>query len=435
MKKSILLLLVLFSAGHAYSDNKVGETKTARHTIQVSPGETINIQARNTFVQIESWDKNEVEVFAQVTFDGKANEKMRSFLDQFEKHVLDQISRAEGELFIRTNLDEPNKVQIGKYKGDYFAGVMIGYGENQLRMEYTIKVPENNKLNVKCAYKDLIMTGTYENVDIYQYSANFRANILRNARLNLKYGKATVDEMGSGYLETYENDMQVTKAESLEINDKYSDYQLGTINKIQITGYESDVEISSGESITGNLKYGTLNIKEKVSHGSLTLYEYDIIGQAMVNLRLDNSKYSKIQLDRANEIRFVESYEDELKIRYINSVITKSKYGTYEIEQVGKKFELLGYNDDVIIGEVLKSTENILVDGKYLNISLGLKNAPYALNTDIKYGKVSYDESSLDVKKYIQENENLKIEAASKSSTGTPIPIRLVGYEVKVDIL
>ncbi len=435
MKKSILLLLVLFSAGHAYSFGKDGETKTARHTVSVSSGDAIAILAKNTYLQIESWDKNEVEVFAQVTFDGKENDKIRAFLDDFEKHVIDQITKSGGLLTIQTNLDEPNKIEIGKKKGTYFAGVMIGYSDTELRIEYTIKVPESNLLTVKSAYKDLVMTGAYDQVDITQYSAGFNAHILRDAKLNLKYGKTSVKVMGNGTLETYENDTRIGEAETLNINDKYSEYAISTLTKLNITGYESDVEIGTCDAITGNLKYGQMTIKEKVNNAVLTLYEYDIMGAGIVNLRLDNSKYSKIHLDRANEIRFVDSYEDELKIRYINTVIAKSKYGDYQVQQLGKKMELIGYEDDVIIGEMMNGTESLYFEGKYLKMSITMKGQPYSLNADVKYGKVSYNESNLVVNKYIKENDNLKIEASAKNTTSQAIPITIKGYEIKADIL
>lgn len=430
MKKSTLVLLALFSLGSLYGSNKIGETKTAKHTVTVSQGEVINIQSKNTFVNIQTWDKNEVEIVAEITFDGNENDRIRTFLDEFEKNVKNNITKANGELLINTNLDEPNKVQIGSK----YAGVIIGYSDKELRIEYSIKLPSTNKLKVKSAYKDLIMTGTYQEVEVVQYSADLIGGIFKKATLGLKYGDSNIEYIGEGKIESYENDTEIKEAESLDINDKYSNISINRLSTLTIIGYETDMKIGNAETLNGNLKYGNMTVKEKIGNATLTLYEYDITGEAFGNIRLENSKYSKVILDRANEIRFLESYEDELKIRYLNILGTKSKYGSYTIEQLGKKLELVGYEDDVTISQLLKTTESISMDGKYLKILLGSSGVPYSLNADVKYGKIDYNESNLNIKKYIKENDKLTIEAEAKYSTGNNVSIRLTGYEVKAEI-
>lgn len=429
MKRPLTLLLALCSALSVLAlTGKDAEVKTARHTVKVSATDVIHVMGKNTFVEIESWDKDEVEIFAQVTFDGKMNDRTHKFLDGFEQEVLSKIGKSGGELLIDTDLETPNKVQIGSRN----AGVIISYGDEELRIEYSLKVPGKNFLKVKSAYKDLVLNGPYDQVDITQYSAGFRAGALRNAKLNLKYGKAQIQSIGEGGMESYENDTEIKEAEVLTINDKYSDLTVGTVDKLTITGYETDIRLGKCETLKGDLKYGDVQIGDKVGFASLTLYENDIRGEAFGNLRLENSKYSKINLDRAHEVIFTESYEDELSIRYLNILETKSKYGDYRIEQLGKRLILNGYEDDVFVGRVLSDAEKVEVDGKYLTIELGMQEAPYALNTQVKYGKVDYNESTVEVRKLIRENDNLTIEAESKM--GSKIPVTIRGYEVKATL-
>ena len=430
MKKSTLLLLALFSLGSLYGSNKIGETKTARHTVTVSQSDVINIQAKNTFVNIQTWDKNEVEIVVELTFDGNENDRIRKFLDEFDKNVKDHISKSGGELLIDTNLEEPNKVQIGSK----YAGVIVGYSDKELRIEYSIKLPSSNKLKVKSSYKDLIMNGTYQDVEVSQYSADLTGGVFKKATLGLKYGDTNIEFVGEGIIESYENDTEIKEAETLDINDKYSNIFINRIASLAIIGYETDLKIGNTESLNGNLKYGNMTVKEKVSKASLTLYEYDITGEAFGNLRLENSKYSKITLDRANEIRFLESYEDELKIRYLNTLVTKSKYGDYSIEQLGKKLELVGYEDDVNVSELLKTTESISLDGKYLKLNLGTSGISYSLNAAVQYGKIDYNEGNVNVRKYIKENDKLTIEADAKTTSGNVVSVKLTGYEVKAEI-
>ena len=85
MKKALLLLTLLASQVGLANVND-GETRTAEHTVSVSSGDEINILGKNTYLEIETWNKNEVSIVAEVTFDGRMTEKVKKFLDEFEEN-------------------------------------------------------------------------------------------------------------------------------------------------------------------------------------------------------------------------------------------------------------------------------------------------------------------------------------------------------------
>ncbi|MCP4458332.1 MAG: hypothetical protein GY816_09975 [Cytophagales bacterium] len=430
MKKQILLITAIFSAAVLFADDKIGETRTAKHTVSISGTTEIRILGKYTYLQIETWDKNEVSIEASVIFNGKMVDRVQKFLDEFEQNVKEGVTKNGNELEINTRLKEPNRVQIGSKN----VGVHIGYSDKELNIEYIIKVPTSNKLIIKGAYEDIDMSGTYDDVEITQYSADLTAEKFNKAKLNLKYGDAEIDYIMQGEMETYEQEVEIEEIEFLNLNTKYSDLNLDQVQKLTVLGYETDFSINDIQLLKGNLKYGTMEIESKLAQGTLTLYEFDIDAQAIGNLTFENSKYCDFEIDKANEIRFIESYEDELNIRYLNTLITKSKYGEYEIEQLGNKLELNGYEDNVTINDVMDKASRLDMDGKYLKLDINLTGTSYSLATDLKYGKVNYNESEVDVRKYIKENSTLKIELNSKSGGEDGFQMNIRGYEVDVNL-
>ncbi len=428
MKNKILLISAVFSANLVFGTGKEIQTQTTSHSVAVSSSTEIKIQGKHTYLEIETWDKDEVAIEATVTFNGKITDRVQKFLDEFEQNVRDGVLKTGNELKINTRLDEPNRVQIGSKH----VGVIIGYSEKELRIEYIIKVPGSNDLTVKGAYKDIVMIGTYDDVEITQYSADLTADTFKKAKLNLKYGDAEIKSIGNLTMEVYEQDMEVNKIGTSDLNVKYSDLTFDQVDEMTVIGYETDFYFVDIESLDGNLKYGEMEIESKLSRGTLTLYEFNIDGQGVGNLRFENSKYSNIEFDRANEIKFIESYEDKLDVRYINTLIAKSKYGEYTIDQLGHKVELFGYEDDLVINDVADEATGIHLDGKYLNLDIDLTDSEYRLVSDLKYGKVDYDESKVDVRKYIKENSMLKIELASKRAGADAFLLDIRGYEVDV---
>ena len=66
MRTILTTILVCSLSLQVLATEKLGETRTAKVTVDVSPSDVINIQAKYTELVIESWDKNEVEVIATV---------------------------------------------------------------------------------------------------------------------------------------------------------------------------------------------------------------------------------------------------------------------------------------------------------------------------------------------------------------------------------
>ena len=236
MKNKILLITALFSASVLFAGGKDSETKTTTHIVSVSGNTEISILGKYTYLEIETWDKDEVSIEATVIFNGKMTDRVRKFLDEFCQNVKDGITKSGNELTIKTRLEEPNRVQIGSRH----IGIQIGYSEKELSIEYVIKVPGSNRLNINGAYEDIVMNGTYDDVEISQYSADLNAGTFKKAKLNLKYGDANIEYIGAGEMETYEQDLEIDEIEFLDINTKYSELTFDKVQEMTVIGYETD---------------------------------------------------------------------------------------------------------------------------------------------------------------------------------------------------
>ena len=431
MKRLILITLISSLSWTVFAvDKKDGETRSATVTVGISAADDINIQAKNTELTIETWNKNEVEITANIRFDGKMTDKIQEFLNEFEEQVKSKIEKNDGELSIKTNLDLPNKVQIGSKH----VGIIVSYGD-ELKLSYKIKAPGSNKYIINNSYEDVVLLGTFDEVDFTQYSGDLEADEIKEAEMNLKYGSATIQSMGEVEMEIYEQELDVETIEELTINAKYSDIELENSKTISIDSYESDLKLGAIGRMEGGLKYGEINIKQKLDWTELTLYEVDIEANEIEELILINSKYSKFDIQQVKSIRFEQSYEDETQIRTLGSFkSTNSKYGNHAINVLNGSFDLNAYEDEVEIDRIEPTSKTISIDGKYIDSSLNIDDVPFSLIANVKYGKVNYDEATVDVRRYIKEGERLELEINSKLKMDTKLQISIKGYEVDLDL-
>ncbi|MEQ9403339.1 MAG: hypothetical protein RIM99_07140 [Cyclobacteriaceae bacterium] len=431
MKKTILILLA-FSIWLPYSqaDNKV-ETRTASFSFDVSANDLINIQAKYTDLTVEAWDKNEVFVEATIRFDGKMNDRMQRFLDSFEEEVKNNISDNPGELLIKTNLEEPNKFQLGSKN----VGIVISFNEDELRLEYKIKVPSSNRMMIKNSYRDLILSGEFDEVDIDQYSGELEAGYIKKADIKLKYGTASFNGIGTAKMELYEQNLTVGKIERLEINTKYSELDIEELGPTEIISYESDFEIGTLELLEGNLKYGKLEVTGKFKEGELETYEFDIEANEIGTLIYENSKYGKLEAESIEKLGLDQSYEDEFDLNMVGSLISEeTKYGKYTIGTLKGKIQLSGYEDEVSIDELGPDATSVEIRGKYIDIELTTNSRGFKLVSDTRYGKMDIDRDNMNIRTYIKDGDQLEIDATSKNPGVNPVLINIQGYEIKLNL-
>lgn len=431
MKKLILLIALIYSAGYKTYSKDTGETRTTSVTVDISPTDDINILAKYTELVVETWDKNEVLIEATVRYDGKLTDKIEKFLNEFEQRVNDKISAGAGEVRIDTDLDRPNKIQFG---GKH-VGINISYGDDELKILYKIKAPGSNKYTITNSYEDVSMIGRFERVDFTQYSGKLEAESIGSAKMNMKYGSATIQNIEKVEMEIYEQEIDINMTGTLDLNAKYSDLEFAAIEKIDAVSYESDFEIEMIEEMYGNFKYGEINISEKLNQGEFVFYEMKMDAEEVQSLKLEGSKYSKFEFDRIHSLTFDQSYEDETNIGYLGTFKSEnSKYGNHTIDMLEESLTLLAYEDEIEIDELGGNVEDITIDGKYVDAVIGINNSSFILTTSLKYGKAVYDESDVDVRRYIKENDRLEVEVHSKTKSNNPTRISVKGYEVDIKL-
>lgn len=435
MKKSLVLVSLVFLWFPSITRaGIISETREAKVSITLSGRGNIDIKGSERYISVSSWQKNEIEVFAKVEFKGKGNEKVDEFLANFEEIVQGNIIKAGNSVAINTNLDEPNKVEIGSRLIQF---VVIEYGNDELFISYEIKVPTNADLKIKNSYEDLDVMGTYSGkVNIDHYSGDFEGGEFDELDLTLKYGDATIERIGKSEMTLYEQKLEINALNYARIEAKYSELNFLLAERTEFDAYETDIKISSGEKMEGEMKYGNVEVLERLDEIKMyTLYETDFEIKTARVLTIEKSKYGKFTGQSVGTFKISESYEDDIEFESCGSFETDSKY-------MKVKFDLLehslsvgeGYETDVTIGRLGNNAESIFMDGKYNKIELALNDSAIELDLKVKYAELDYPSEKLKREIYIKEDSELAVKLVSGSVHTSPAIITIRGYETDVDI-
>jgi len=312
--RSALLVLALLSAGMILNAQDAFKEVTGNYNVK--EGATLNCDIRYSDMEILSWDKNVVDVVAEITVDASSKSKAEERLERINV----SINQSGSTVSIETELDE-------------------GWSRNvKVDIRIIVKAPTHMNLDMETAYGDL-----------YVQELNGLLN------LEMKYGNLKAGKLGRGNekpfstMELGYSDASIEQAGWLEAELAYSDLEISTSKMLFV---ESKYSKLSGESSGGI-----------VAEGAYDKYFFDEVGNFVGEL-----KYSGIKFGALTRKLNVEAKYTHVKISHLSSdfkeVYADLSYGNLYLDvEDGASFKLeaethYGNLSTEVDGKLSKSKEN-----------------------------------------------------------------------------
>lgn len=266
-KPGILLFIPLLILSYSLSAEEV--TKEFHKEYTAGAKTTLQINNRYGDVVIQNWDKDQVVIDVKVTVempDTKKAEKLLSYIDV-------EFSETDFIINAKTVIDD-------KFN---FSG--WGSGSRKFSIDYNIKMPVGTDLTLVNRYgnTDIDELHGLMNLDIKYGNLTAgkltRGNVKPLSRINLAYGKGSIDE--TGWLDLYIRycgSMEITKNQALLLDSKYSKLILGETSSIVGESKYDNLRIESINNLVLDNGYTEVNIGTltkkldyKGSYGSFTI--------------------------------------------------------------------------------------------------------------------------------------------------------------------
>jgi len=137
--------------------------------------------------------------------------------------------------------------------------------------------------------------------------------------------------------------------------------------KIKVKNFKANYTLWIPESINFNLKskYNNIDIANLTGKANLDIYDCDLKAVEMNKAQI-SSKYSKLDVQAINTL-VLNSYDDKIKIKKINSLTSEAKYSDYSINSNLKKAILNLYDSKINA----KNIDQLNFTGKYASLYAG----------------------------------------------------------------
>ena len=417
-KQTIILFLLAFTS-LIVNAQKIEKQETITKEFVVGSNPKIEFENRNDDLKIITWDENKVKYQAFISIKGTKEEDVEMTLD-----ALNNISITElgGNLTINTKFYTKYLNWQPSLKKDHIRIVLEKGGTvklNELKINYVLTIPKSSNLVLKNKYSNVNLADLNGEINAQIYSGKLVGeNISGNLTLNLKYSSAELSSAGNCEFDIYDSKIEIEKIGDLNLKSKYSEINIQNIGSVKMDVYDDKINISHLKSIKGKAKYTTFTLGS-FDEGIFDIYDCTLSGQDVQMLYL-TGKYTKISFNKVGKLDFPDCYDNKINITYLGDFKSTSKYTSFTIEELGKNFNLSGYDDDVKIAHVLNNFEKITIDGKYLGVELNFEeDSQFKLTANLTYPKLEYPEEKIREVRYHKENSKLEYKGLANNASET----------------
>ncbi|MBK8505553.1 MAG: hypothetical protein IPL46_27160 [Saprospiraceae bacterium] len=321
----IVNFVVVLLVSAAFATAKSEYTKTYSKTFNLSPGGKVDIENMHGQVNINTWNKNEVNIKVVITVNASSERKAE---DGFERITI-EFSNDNQYVSAKTSIDS-------KRSSWWF--IQSWWDDDDMRIDYEVSMPASAKLE---------MSHKYGNATL----GNFSGDVL----INHKYGDLTVDQV-SGYLQmdvAYGNAV-VAKANNAKLDVSYYKLRMNEAHNLHVSSKYSQIYVESANQIISESSYDGYHLGDvgtMSNEGKYDNIEVDKIGQLNIN-----TKYTKINLEHL-----------------LNQLHAEMSYGGLEIDRLDAGFSEIQITSryaglEIDAGDV----QNLKVDvqGRYTGVDL-----------------------------------------------------------------
>ncbi|MBM3420253.1 MAG: hypothetical protein FJY11_03870 [Bacteroidetes bacterium] len=299
-------------------------------TFTVTPSEGVVISNRYGDVTVETWNSNEVVIEVKVKVELSSRDRSERLVE------LINIDFFENDTAVgaTTRLD------------DRFSATTRGTGTNRFSIDYKVKMPAGNNLEI---------SNRYGNVKITEHPG--RVNI------NVRYGNFYA--------------LKLTRGNEKPIN-------------------------------TISVSYGKAVIEEANWLSVIARYAPEVTVTRVQAMMID-SRYSKVIVDKAGSI-VADSKYDNISLREVNNFVAETGYASVKIGSLSGKLDLTTRYGSVEVTSIPAGFEAINIDAAYTGVGLGIAPAAeYRLDARVSYAGLTYCEECLDIQRRIVESTSREI--------------------------
>lgn len=225
-----------------------------------SEGTSFELSNKYGDIHINNWDKDSVFISTELILTSTSHSNLRKLKDNVKVKYEERDQRIIAYTHFNDNTSEVlNQLQE-------FTKAIIPNQVKRIEANYTIYLPKYMSIRIKNQYGDISIDDIMGTVDIELFNGALSANRLSGtSSFELRYAKASINQINDGYFEMIYSDLDLSKAISLDIESKISDIHLQDVGVCKVHSTRDNISIDRLAYLYGESSYSKVRIIELIN--------------------------------------------------------------------------------------------------------------------------------------------------------------------------
>jgi len=177
----------------------------------------VNIDSKYGDVQIETWDKNEVDVVIKIEATKRSESKAQQYLD---KITIDIDDASKNNLAFKTMIN----------------GSLDNNNGERIKIVYQIKAPATLNMKLKNSYGNMYLEDASGKMTISVAYGNVNIGKLSGPiDFKLSYGNGEIEQIIDGEVIARYSNLDIENAGNVEVSNSYSNIDIGKSKDVDLT--------------------------------------------------------------------------------------------------------------------------------------------------------------------------------------------------------
>lgn len=257
-KNFIFGVLVILST-NIFGQHKL--TKEIRENYFFSNAHTLVLENKYGDIQINGWEKNNIEIIVSIEVHGKSEEKAKERLARVHSKIL----MTEYEANIKSEILKEEISLFNRYFGDLGS---LKSEKSNTRINYTIFLPKQAEVTLNNKYGDIIIADWNGMLKVkVEHGDVHLPDSITNSKLYIKYGKLKATTLFNTEITVTDARLSLGNSNNLILNSDGSEINIEEVEKLELYSNKDNIEIVNLRSVVGTVKYSTIilnNISKEV---------------------------------------------------------------------------------------------------------------------------------------------------------------------------
>lgn len=257
------VIILIFIFGKTFSQN-FSESKTYVHQFPLNSKTTVEVSNKYGKVQLLTWNKDSV----RIDIDFYISSTSPARLDKLKQNINFDYSNSNFYVVVKTVFGKSQSNVIDELKD--FADAIVN-GSNEVRIDYTVHLPQNQPLKVTNKYGDIYADDLNGDVQINLANGDLKANNMKgNAQLFLSFGNAFINEINKGRITAEYADLNIRLAQNITLETKSSKIRLEEGGMVKLKSRRDDIRVDNANQVLGDGYFSNINVQNITDEMSLS---------------------------------------------------------------------------------------------------------------------------------------------------------------------